>query len=40
MGLPLARQVCDEVEIAAGQGSTTVILRMSLQPRRRAGGPQ
>jgi serine/threonine-protein kinase RsbW len=40
MGLPLTRQVCDEVEIAAGRGGTTVILRMSLQPRRRVGGPR
>ena len=39
MSLPLARQVCDEVEIAAGRGGTTVILRMSLPARpRRTGG--
>lgn len=30
MGLPLARQVCDAVEIRAGQDGTTVTLRMRL----------
>lgn len=29
MGLPLARMVCNEVEIRAGSGGTTVTLRMS-----------
>jgi anti-sigma regulatory factor (Ser/Thr protein kinase) len=29
MGLPLARLVCDEVEIRTGNGGTTVLLRMS-----------
>jgi hypothetical protein len=40
MGLALARLVCDEVEIRAGDGGTTVILRMSLPARRRTGGPR
>jgi anti-sigma regulatory factor (Ser/Thr protein kinase) len=30
MGLALARLACDEVEIRAGTGGTTVLLRMSL----------
>jgi len=31
-GLALARLVCDEVEIRARDGGTTVLLRMSLAP--------
>jgi anti-sigma regulatory factor (Ser/Thr protein kinase) len=39
-GLALARLVCDEVEIRAGDSGTTVILRMNLPPLRLApGGP-
>ena len=34
MGLPLARQVCDDVEIRAEPGGTTVTLRMYLWPPR------
>ncbi len=30
MGLPLARLVCDEVKIWAGNDGTTVLLRISL----------
>jgi anti-sigma regulatory factor (Ser/Thr protein kinase) len=37
-GLPLARLVCDEVEIRCGRSGTVVILRMSLPERGRAGG--
>ena len=37
MGLPLARKVCDEVEIQAGSGGTTVTLRMSVPSHRRPG---
>jgi anti-sigma regulatory factor (Ser/Thr protein kinase) len=33
MGLPLARRVCDDVEIRSGQGGTTVTLRLTLRPR-------
>jgi anti-sigma regulatory factor (Ser/Thr protein kinase) len=31
MGLPVARQVCDEVEIQRGHRGTVVTLRMSLR---------
>jgi serine/threonine-protein kinase RsbW len=34
LGLPLARCVCDEVEIQARKGGTTVTLRMSVPSRR------
>ena len=40
MGLPLARRACDAVEVRAGDDGTTVILRICLHARRRAGGPQ
>jgi anti-sigma regulatory factor (Ser/Thr protein kinase) len=30
MGLPLARQVCDQVQVRAGQDGTTVLLGMRL----------
>jgi serine/threonine-protein kinase RsbW len=40
MGLPLARQVCDAVEIRAGGDGTTVILRMRLPGRRGRGRPE
>jgi anti-sigma regulatory factor (Ser/Thr protein kinase) len=33
MGIPLTRQVCDAVEIRAGQDGTTVVLRMRLPGR-------
>jgi serine/threonine-protein kinase RsbW len=40
MGLPLARQVCDAVEVRAGDDGTTVTLRIRILPlprNRRAG---
>jgi serine/threonine-protein kinase RsbW len=43
MGLPLARRVCDTVEVRAGDHGTTVVLRIRLirlHARRRAGGPR
>lgn len=40
MGLPLARRVCDTVEIRAGDDGTMVILRIRLHARRHAGGPR
>lgn len=40
MGLPLARRVCDAVEIRVGDDGTTVILRIRLHARRRARGPR
>lgn len=40
MGLPLARTVCDAVEIRADDDGTTVILRIRLHARHRAGGPR
>jgi len=36
MGLPLARRVCDAVEIRAGHDGITVLLRIRLQKCRRA----
>ena len=38
MGLPLAREICDAVEIRTGASGTTVILRISL-PGRQATHP-
>ena len=37
MGIPLARQVCDDVEIRAEPGGTSVTLRMNLWPPRPGG---
>jgi serine/threonine-protein kinase RsbW len=36
MGLPVARRVCDAVEIRPGHDATTVLLRIRLQECRRA----
>jgi anti-sigma regulatory factor (Ser/Thr protein kinase) len=38
MGIPLARLICDRVDIRARPGGTTVTLRMRLPALRRAGG--
>jgi anti-sigma regulatory factor (Ser/Thr protein kinase) len=38
MGLPLARQVCDQVDIQARPDGTTVLLGMRLAGRKGAGG--
>lgn len=39
MGLPLARLICDEVDIRAQESGTTVVLRMNLPPRQRPAEP-